>query len=378
MAAENFVPAQAFPPGEYIKDELEARGWTQADLAEILGRPAKVVSDLVAGKTSISPETAHGLGEAFGTGAQVWMNLDSAYRLWKLQPNDAIARRAKLYTKGPIKEMIRRGFIEGTNDIDLLEERVMAFYQLPGLESELEFPYAARKPTEYATTTPAQFAWLFRAKALARSAPVEGHFSDESLTEALRQIKRLLLNAPDIRQVARILSVAGIRFVVVQPLEGTKIDGVTFWLDPKSPVIALSMRYGRIDWFWFTLLHELDHVRNGEGAVDVRLVGQDRVPTNEKSAAERRADLFAENFEIPREQTDSFIARVSPLFSKVRIAGFAAVNQVHPGIVVGQLQHRGVIGYQHSREVLIDVRSFVVESALTDGWGNYVPPEKED
>ncbi len=73
------VAAEVFPPGEFIKEELEARGWTQTDLAEILGRPFQLVNEILAGKRAISPETAQGLGEAFGTGAQVWMNLENTY-----------------------------------------------------------------------------------------------------------------------------------------------------------------------------------------------------------------------------------------------------------------------------------------------------------
>ena len=76
--------AEAFPPGEFIQEELEARGWTQADLAYIMGRPPRVVSEVVAGKRSVSPQTANELGEAFGTDPQFWLNLEASYRLHRL------------------------------------------------------------------------------------------------------------------------------------------------------------------------------------------------------------------------------------------------------------------------------------------------------
>ena len=72
---------------------------------------------------------------------------------------------------------------------------------------------------------------------------------------------------------------------------------------------------------------------------------------------------------IPRQEIESFIARVGPLYSKKRIVQFSAHIGVHPGIVVGQLQHREEIGYSHSREMLVKVRRSVTETALTDGWG---------
>lgn len=77
-------PAEVFPPGEFLRDELKARGWTQTDLAEILGRPRRLVNEIVVGKRGISPKTAIGLGAAFGTSAQYWLNLQNSYRLSRL------------------------------------------------------------------------------------------------------------------------------------------------------------------------------------------------------------------------------------------------------------------------------------------------------
>ncbi|MBF0458750.1 MAG: HigA family addiction module antidote protein [Nitrospirae bacterium] len=73
--------AEVFPPGEFIKEELEARGWSSADLAEIVGCHPSMIDEIITGKISINYETAEALGEAFGTSAQYWMNLESAYKL---------------------------------------------------------------------------------------------------------------------------------------------------------------------------------------------------------------------------------------------------------------------------------------------------------
>jgi HTH-type transcriptional regulator/antitoxin HigA len=73
-------PAEVFPPGDFIQEELDARAWTHTDLAELLGLPQWLVRDILHGQRAISPETAHGLGDAFGTGAEVWMHLQRAYQ----------------------------------------------------------------------------------------------------------------------------------------------------------------------------------------------------------------------------------------------------------------------------------------------------------
>lgn len=50
------------PPGDYIREELEKRGWSQADLANILRRPLPTVNEIIQGKRGIMPEMAVGLG----------------------------------------------------------------------------------------------------------------------------------------------------------------------------------------------------------------------------------------------------------------------------------------------------------------------------
>src|ERR1700690_1405038 len=80
------VPAEVFSPGEFLRDELEARGWNQTEFAEIIGRPPRVVNEIIAGKRGISPETVHEFAAAFGTSAQLWMNLETAYQLSLVAP----------------------------------------------------------------------------------------------------------------------------------------------------------------------------------------------------------------------------------------------------------------------------------------------------
>ena len=88
---------EVFPPGEFLREELEARNWTQTELAEIIGRPVRLINEIIAGKKAITPETAIQLGESLGTGADVWMNLESQYQLSKVRgADDLIARRAGL------------------------------------------------------------------------------------------------------------------------------------------------------------------------------------------------------------------------------------------------------------------------------------------
>lgn len=376
---EERVPVEAFPPGEFLKEELEARGWTQTDLAEILGRPVQLVNEIIANKRVITPETAKGLADAFGTSGQYWLNLQSAYQLRQLAERDStVVRRARLYGLAPLKEMIRRGWIEQSPSIEVLEKQVCDFFCIESLDEEPSFfRYAARKSTSYADLSPAQRAWLFRAFHLAKTLNVKP-FTDVLFEQCLERLHVLRTDVEEARHIPRVLAESGIRFLVIEPLQQTRIDGVCFWLDEKSPVIALSLRYDRIDSFWFSLMHEMGHLKNrdglkNDGQLDTDLVGDRALPTEEKPEFERQADEFAGNFLVPQAEIASFIARIRPLYSVSRIVGFARRIKVHAGIVVGQLQRRGEITYAHHRGMLEKVKHILIASALTDGWGHLSP-----
>jgi HTH-type transcriptional regulator/antitoxin HigA len=88
--------ARVFPPGDFIREEIEARGWTQADLAKILGRPLQTVNAIINGKKAVTPETAVELAAALGTSPEFWLNLEAAYALSQTPPpNPEIAKRSE-------------------------------------------------------------------------------------------------------------------------------------------------------------------------------------------------------------------------------------------------------------------------------------------
>jgi HTH-type transcriptional regulator/antitoxin HigA len=93
-------PAEVFPPGEFLREELEARGWTQADLADRLGCSPEKVDAIIAGTCRLSPATARGLAQALGTSSQLWLNLDATYRRAQL-PADGTTPPAEADSQVP-------------------------------------------------------------------------------------------------------------------------------------------------------------------------------------------------------------------------------------------------------------------------------------
>ncbi len=370
------IPAEGFPPGDYLQDWLDRCNWTQTELAEVMGRPVTLISQIINGRSGISPETARELADALGTSAEYWLRLDGAHKLSKVrQPDDAIVRRRRIYSKTPVKELIRRNWIEPSNNVDVLESRVARFLGVVSIDDEpIVFAHAARKSTPYESASPAQVAWLRRAQQLAATLDVQP-YSRSQFDSTIRELKTLLHDAREAHHVPRVLANAGIRFMVIEHTNGSKIDGACFWLDSNAPVIAVSLRYDRLDNFWYTVFHELGHIRSKDGlnkhaTLDVDLWAK---PTSDKPSHEKKADEFAVGTLVPQDELNDFIERVSPMYSTRQVVGFSLIHKVHPSIVIGQLQYREELQYSQLRSLLVKVRDIVTSSALTDGWGHLVP-----
>ena len=366
---DEFIPAEVFPPGDYLREELEFRGWTQADFADIIGRPVRLVNEIIRAKRRITPETAKDISAALGTPAQFWLNLQMAYDLSRVREDtrENIARRAALYAKAPISQMIRRRWIEPSPSTGVLETNVLEFFGIESLDDEIVNPF---DPVEQAA--PDQVAWLRRAQQLAPQVEVKA-YTESRLPELLEKIKGMLESPEDSVRLPRLLADYGIRLVIVEPLPNSKIDSACLWLDDESPVIALAFRHDRIDHFWYAVAHELGHVNNRDSALDTDLLDLTGRTAGPKPDVDRIADDFAEDLLVPPDKLETFTERISRVRSARGIRTFASQVGVHPGIVVGQLEHRGAIGIAQHRKLLTAVRDIVTAAALTDGWGYEQP-----
>lgn len=362
-------------PGDILRHMIEDKGWTQDELALITGRSRQAINEILSRRTGITPEMAVTLATVFGNSASDWMKWDAAFRLANVEDNtEDVRQKVRLYELAPIRDMQKRAWIKDTKDPAELEKALKAFFGIESLEEEPLFPMAMRRRSTLAALNAAERAWCFRARQMASALRTVARFIPESLDNAQERLRELAAYPTEARHIPKILAEHGIRFVVVEPLPDAKIDGAAFWLDDESPVIAVSVRYDRIDAFWFTVMHEFMHIKNRDAlSVDNNLFPtEDQSPVLLEDESERRANEQAAASLIPAPEIDSFIRRVSPLYSKNRIVQFAHRLKIHPGIIVGQLQHRGELGYGSNREMLAKIRSVVIQTALTDGWGRMI------
>ncbi|MGO4402195.1 helix-turn-helix transcriptional regulator [Achromobacter sp. PAB15] len=371
-------------PGQRISQLLDDRGWTKRVLAVVLGIDEASVSRIIADKKSLTPLLALGLEDVFGLPAESFLEVQAKYDVavarLSTPPDPSRASRAKLFGDFPVAEMIKRGWIhaESLKDTQQVEAELLRFFRAESHFEIEKLPHAAKKSDALSQVSGAQLAWLYRVRKIASEMLVP-KYNDLSGRRAVKELTTLLRSKEETRKVPRVLAENGIRFLIVEALPSTKIDGACLWLNDHSPVVAMSMRFDRIDNFWFVLRHELEHVLRGDGKesaiLEVDLDGKSCSADTDVEAMEKAANEAAAEFCVPTKKLEAFIARKAPFFADRDLQGFATTLGVHPGLVAGRLQHQ-TGRYDRFRSYLEKIRHIVAPSSIVDGWGDFVPVDE--
>ncbi|MGY3565096.1 XRE family transcriptional regulator [Sinomonas sp. RB5] len=333
--------AEAFPAGEHLADELGARGWTQAEFAEILGRPTQFVSEIISGKKEITRESAAQIGAALGNSAEFWLKLQDSFFLWKQrqdpQSREALGEvetRAKLNSLAPMAALRKRGIITASST----HEQADQLLRLMGINSLDERPswcLAARRSNRGEPLSPAQNAWFACAKNIASSLTA-GPYDRERLTHLAASVSRLVKKPSGLEDLPSAFASAGVRLVFFEAFPSSKISGASFQ-DDRGPVIALSGRGQRLDKVLFTLLHEAAHIARGDTDSGAVVIDED----DHTLGDEDRADELAANWMITTD-----LPTPPTRLSKEWIEDVAEDLEVHPIVVIGRLQQEQVIPWR--------------------------------
>lgn len=264
----NPIPINQRPVGELLGDELEARGWSQADFAAVIDRPTQFVSEIVTGKKEITRESAAQIGAALSLSPEFWLKLQDQYLLAQQAKNpttqaklDDVRRRARLNELAPIQLLQKRKILTGST-LDELEAEVMELFELTSINDQPGLGAAAKRANPGEDITMLQQAWVACVRKQARKLPPDGEYSPERLAKLAASLPRSVRTAEDFATLPDQLRDAGVRLVYVEALPSAKIDGCAMFVDGR-PVIGLSGRGKRLDKVLFTLLHEIAHILRG-------------------------------------------------------------------------------------------------------------------
>jgi HTH-type transcriptional regulator/antitoxin HigA len=331
MAIKPLVSDYLVPAGLYLKEALEERNMTQAELAERMGRPAQVVSEIINDKKEITEETAFELATVLGMPAHVWLNLQATYRLG-IQREKFVAtaeEQADLAAKYPYNDLAKLGLVAKTRNPIEKVQSLLAFFNVAKL-GVIEGAYAPafRKSPKEEACPYALAAWLRMGEREAEEMvlPAFDKVKAKACLRALRPATRCESRLVD--AVREVLDDCGIAFVTAPHLPKTYANGATFWHRGR-PVLLLSIRGGFEDIYWFTLFHEMGHILlHGQSETFIEGLGT-------TSAQETEADKFASDTLLPPAAWEAFFEAQS--FSVGAVRSFADAQDVSPAVVAGRV-----------------------------------------
>ena len=352
--ASDYTPAEVFPPGEYLRDELGERGWTVTEFAEIIGRPIQAVSEILNAKKDITPETAVSFSEALGTSAELWLNLQTTYKLHlqrdvsSSQAEAPVARRARLRGRIPLAEVRSRGWIPDTEDLDITERAVCDLLEITSLDEPCAYSMAARRSNAEDRASDKQIAWLGYVRHAAESQDVGDYDSDalESLASSLPRIASTGTDA--LPRFPSLLAECGVSLVFAEGLRGGKLDGAVTVLRDGRPAIGLTARGNRFDSVLYTLLHECAHLTLGHvepGSAMATTIYDDDLFEASDDAKEQEADqqvyewLFPGGFHCGSTSVPSIVEA-------------AKRYGVHTSVVIGRIHFETKRWHLHRSHIL--------------------------
>ena len=348
---ENFAPDWVSPPGDTILDLMEERDWSQVELANRLGFSTKHLNQLIKGKVTLTYDTAQKLERVLGSTVSFWMNRESKYRqhVARLEAEQNYKCWTDWLENVPVNELKKVGAIENIKSIESnkpkLVEQLLSFFGVASPD-EWESYYGSmslfyRKTKENQADNGAISAWLRLGEIEAEkiNAP---KYNRTKFERAVKKIRELTIQSPaDFGPALFGLCLeAGVKLLLVKSIPKSHVSGVARWLNGHSPIIQLSL-YGKTnDKFWFTFFHEAAHILlHSDEKSDIFL---DSTEFKSKNQQEQEANTWAGNILIPEEHRFDLL----DLRGHGEILEFSKKFNIHPGIVVGRLQHEGQISHK--------------------------------
>ncbi len=344
-----YKPDTVTSPGATLKEILDAKGMTQTELAERMGdRPTKTVSEIIHGKTQISPDTAVQLENVLGVPAEFWINREGRYQeyLAKKEEQEALQEQVPLLDSLPIRDLKKRNFVSKTRNKVAQVKETLKFFGVNHLTQidKIYFQncqYQFRKSDSYSLEKGHLAAWIREGQI--RADKIETNPYDKSeFKKALEEIRHLSIEGPSVFEpkMDELCKKAGVAFVLVPQYDKCRTSGLARWLRPDKALIQLSIRYKKDDHFWFSFFHEAAHIlkhSKKETFLD------DYKSNGNVNDIEQEANDFSAEFLIPSSEYEKLLT--IDRISKEDVRAFANSLGISPGIVVGRLQHDGEIPF---------------------------------
>jgi len=331
------------PPGDTIQETLDALGMTQAELAQRMGRPKEKINELIKGKAPLTIDTAIMLERVLGAPVNFWIKRESAYRetIARIEEKEALERDLAWLDQFPLKVMHARGILSSARpSVECLRE-LMVFFGFAGPAQWNDYYLNTAGEVSYRislknTPNPAAVAVWLRVGEKETQSRALPPYDERGFRAAMKTFRAIAAAQPEdfLIQMQSLAAQYGVALVFTPTFPNARISGVARWVGDK-PLIQLSDLYKTNDQFWFSFFHEACHILE-HGKKEVFLERLEGAEYNE--AKEKEANDFAANMLIPSVEYE-YLTSGTTFFSVDMIRQFASRIGMHPGIVVGRLQH---------------------------------------
>lgn len=330
----------AFHPGYYIKELVDESGLTQEDFAKRLDTTPKNLSLLIRGEQSLSIDIAMKLSRMIGTSVSYWLNLQNSYDALRAEfrSQEELVEERKVFDSLDYKYFKDHfGLPDLPRKINEQIKQIREFLNVATLtvltkrDMAVSFRSSAEGLSQVNTIKANAMVQIAVNKALKIDAP---RFNKAKFEEASAYALTLTRNHEEFYPLIRdAFRKAGVIFVILPNLSGSKINGATKKLG-NNVMLMVNDRRLNADSFWFTLFHEIGHIMNGDYGISFE---------KESGEQEEAADQYAENALIPLESYQEFVRRNR--FDLQSISVFAEQIDRDPGIVLGRLQNDGKVPF---------------------------------
>ena len=339
-----FRPTWMSAPGDTIAELLDEREWSQADLALRTGFTKKHVNELVRGRASITANAAERLSAVLGSTAEFWITREAKYQAAQERLRTLESRKTDTgwLSELPVQWMIKQGLILPDTNRAARVDACLRYFGVANVDAWRETytaPLAAFRSSAGLSRRLGTLATWLRVVEL-EAARVEClPFELATFREVLSSARGLTAQRDPQRflhELRELCAAAGVAVVWSPAPPGCAVHGVTRWLSSTKALLALSARYRTDDQLWFSFFHEAGHiVKHGKKLLFIE--GVDGLDADK----EAEADRYAASTLIPSEHNTELAA----LRTELAIKRFAASLSLTPGIVVGRLQHDGMLSH---------------------------------
>lgn len=330
----DFEPDYAIPPGETLKETVEAIGMTQKELSKRTGLTVQSINRIYKGEQPILYETADKLELVTGVPARFWNNLEANYREQreKIKQLDELNNNVDWLKKIPVAEMQKRSLIAKTSKKTEQLREVLKFFGVSSVSAWEEIwtnpQVAARRSVCFESMPGPAATWIRQGERIAQAihcAP----YDKSRFKETIKEIRKLTIEEPNVfvPKMIELCAHVGVALALVPEMKKVPWNGATKWLNCNKAMIMVNLRGKREDKFWFSFFHEAGHILHDN---------KKKLYINDDSddPVEDRANDFAASVLFPgglRETIPNLITK-----SKIRL--FAQEIGLSPGIVAGQFQ----------------------------------------